>query len=133
MLDELPDDSDALTDDAEDNSMCVVNLNTDNHRPCKAKAIHDDILGEIDASLDKKTLTVTEAPHLDTKPVIAKLDVFAKTIDLDVSRILAEQMKDTILGTVGSWLRKRTLLRQNHPRFNNPRGYSDFAKSSTDL
>ena len=67
---------------------------------CKAKAAHDAVLGKIDASLAKKTLTINEAPHLDTKSLIAKLDEVAKTVDLDVSTILAEQIKDPVLGTV---------------------------------
>ena len=73
---------------------------------CKAKAAHDALLGKIDASLAKKPLTVNEAPHLDTKCLIAKLDEVAKTVDLDVSTILAEQIKDPVLGTVRSWIRK---------------------------
>ena len=56
--------------------------------------------GNVDASLAKKPLTVTEAPHLDTKSLMAKLDDFAKTVDLDVSTILAEQIKGPVLGTV---------------------------------
>ena len=64
-------------------------------------------LGKKDASLAKKPLTDKEAPHLDTKSLIAKLDVVAKTVDLDVSTILAEQSKYPVLGTVRSWIRKR--------------------------
>ena len=62
-------------------------------------------MGKIDASLAKKLLTANEAPLLDTKSLIAKLDDVAKTVDLDVSTILAEQIKDPVLGTVRSWLR----------------------------
>ena len=51
-------------------------------------------------------MTATEASHLDTKSLIAKLDEVAKTIDLDVSTILAEQSKDPVLGTVRSWIGK---------------------------
>ena len=43
---------------------------------------------------------------MDTKSSIAKLDVVAKTIDVDVSTILAEQIKNPVFGTVRSWLRK---------------------------
>ena len=60
-------------------------------------------------SLAKKPLTGNEAPHLDTKPLIAKLYEVAKTIDLDVSTILAEHIKDPVLGTVRSWIRKGIL------------------------
>ena len=54
----------------------------------------------------KKPLKANEAPHLDTKSLIAKLDEVAKTIDLDVSTILAEEIKDPVRGTVRSWIRK---------------------------
>ena len=43
---------------------------------------------------------------MDTKSFIAKLGDVAKTLDLDVSTILAEQIKDPVLGTVKSWIRK---------------------------
>ena len=48
----------------------------------------------------------TEAPHLDTKSLVAKLGDVAKTIDLDVSTILAEQIEKPVLGTIRSWIRK---------------------------
>ena len=57
--------------------------------------------------LAKKPLTATEAPHLDTKALIAKLDEVAKSIDIDVSTILAEQIKDPVFGTVRPWIRNR--------------------------
>ena len=59
-------------------------------------------------SLVKKLLTISDAPHLDTEALIRKLDEVAKTVDLDVSTILTEQMKDSVLGTVRSWIRKNT-------------------------
>ena len=105
VLDELPDDVDAITADDEDNLICEINTHADHYRLCKAKAAHDAVLGKIDASLAKKPRTATDAPHLDTKSLIAKLDDVAKTVDLDVSTILAEQIIDPVLGTVRSWLR----------------------------
>ena len=101
-LNELHDDDDAITDDDEDNLICEINTHADHYGLCKAKAAHDAVLGKIDASLAKKSLTVTEAPHMDTNSSIAKLDVVAKTVDLDVSTILAEQIKDPVLATVRS-------------------------------
>ena len=83
------DEDDAITDDDEDNLICEINTHADHYRLCKAKAVHDAVLGKIDASLAKKPLTTNEAPHLETKSLIAKLDEVAKTIDLDVSTILA--------------------------------------------
>ena len=73
------------------------------------------VLGKINASLAKKPLTATEEPHLDTKSLIAKLDEVAETIDLDVSTILAEQIKDPALGIVRSWIRKGTLPEPKDP------------------
>ena len=89
---------------------------------CKAKAAHDAVLGKINASLAKKPLTATEAPHLDTKSLIAKLDEVAKTIDLDVSTILAEQIKDPVLGIVRSWSRKGILPEPKDPDVQQSKG-----------
>ena len=96
----------ATTVDDEDNLICETNTHADHYSLCKSKAAHDAILAMIDASLAKKPLTANEAPHLDTNSLIAKVDEVAKTIDLDVSTILAEQIKDPVLGTVRSWIRK---------------------------
>ena len=105
-FDETHDDrDDTTTDDDEDNLICEINTHADHYRMCNAKAAHDAVLGKKDASLAKKSLTANEAPHLDTKSLIAKLDDLAKTVDLDVSTILAEQIKDPVLGTVRSWIR----------------------------
>ena len=82
---------------------------------CTAKAAHNAVLGKLDASLAKKPLTGNEAPHLNIKPLIAKLDDVAKTVDLDVSTILAEQIRDPVLGIVRSWLRKGISLEANSP------------------
>ena len=99
-------DDDAAADDDEDNLICEINTQADHSRFCKAKAAHDAVLGKIDAYLAKKQLTANEAPHLDTKSLIAKLDDVATTVDLDVSTTLAEQIEDPVPGTVRSWLRK---------------------------
>ena len=97
---------DATTDGDAENLISEINTNADHYRLCKAKAAHDAVLGIIDASLAKKPLTANESLHLDTKSLIAKLDDVAKTVDLDVSTILAEQIKDPLPGTVRSLLRK---------------------------
>ena len=109
------DDDNLIIDDDEDNFICEVTTHANRYRLCKAKAAHDAVLGKIDASLAKKPLTATEAPHLDTKSLITKLDEVAKTIDLDVSTILAEQIKDSVLGTVRSWIPKGTLPEPKDP------------------
>ena len=122
-FDELHDDEEyAITDEDEDNLICEVNLNADNYRLCKAKAAHDAVLERIDASLARKPLTATEAPHLDTRSLIAKLDDVAKTIDLHVSTILAEQIKDPVLGTVRSWIRKGTSPEPKAPEIQQSKG-----------
>ena len=97
---------DATTDDDEDNLVCERNTNANHYRFFKAKAAHDAVLGKIDASLAKKPLTAKESLHLHTKSLIGKLDDLAKTVELDVSTILPEQIKDPVLVTVHSWLRK---------------------------
>ena len=115
-------EDDATTDDHEDNLLYEINTHADRYRLCKAKAAHDAVLGRIDASLAKKPPKETEAPHLDTKSLIAKLDDVAKTVDLDVSTILAEQIKDPALGTVRSWIRKGTSPEPETPEIQQSRG-----------
>ena len=120
---ELHDDGeDSITDDYEDNLICEINTHANHYRLCKAKATHDAVLGKTDASLAKKPLTATEAPHLDTKSLIAKLDEVAKTIDLDVSAILTGQIKDPVLGTVRSWIRKGTSREPKTPEIQQSKG-----------
>ena len=75
-----------------------------------------------DASLVKKCLTAFDAPYLDSKALIQKLDEVAKTVDLDVSTILAEQIKDPVLNTVGSWIRKNTRLDTKSPDIQQSKG-----------
>ena len=111
-----------IIDDDEDNFICGINTHADRYRLCKAKAAHDAVLGKIDASLAKKPLTATEAPHLDTKSLIAKLDEVSKTIDVDVSTILAEQITDPVLGTVRSRIRKRSSPEPKDPEIQQSKG-----------
>ena len=115
-------EEDAAADNDEDNLVCEMNTHADHYRLCKAKAVHDAVLGKVDASLAKKPLTVNEAPHLDTKSLIAKLDDVAKTVDLDISTILAEQIKDPVLGTVRSWIRKGTSPEPKTPEIQQSKG-----------
>ena len=116
------DDDNPIIDDDEDNLICEINTHANRYRLCKAKAIHDAVLEKHDASLAKKPLTAFEAPHLDTKSLIAKLDDVAKTINLDVSTILAEQIKDPVLGTVRSWFRKGTSPEPKTPEIQQSKG-----------
>ena len=115
-------EDDAAADDNEDNLICEMNTHADLYRLCKAKAAHDAVLGKIDASLAKKPLTANEAQHLDTKSLIAKLDEVAKTVDLDVSTILAEQVKDPVLGTVRSWIRNGISSEPKTPEIQQSKG-----------
>ena len=116
------DDNPIIADD-EDNFICEINTHTNRYRLCKAKAAHDAVLGKIDASLAKKPLTATEAPHLDTKSLIAKLNDVAKTIDLDVSTILAEQNKDPALEKLDHGFKKELHLNLKLPKFNNQKDF----------
>ena len=95
-------------DSEDDNMVCDISIQADRARLCQAKQAHDLVLGKTDASLAKKHLTTSDAPHLNTTALIHKLDKVAKTVDFDVSTILEEQMKDPVLGTVRSWIRKNT-------------------------
>ena len=80
-----------------------------------------------------KFLTTSDAPHLDTKALFQKLGEFAKTVDLDVSSILAEQIKDPVLGTVRSWIRKKTPPDIKSPEIQQSKGLLRYCKSSTDF
>ena len=88
----------------------------------EAKTAHDSVLGKIDASLARKPLTITEAPHLDTKALISNLDEVAKSVDLDVSTILTKQIKDPVLGTVRSWIRKQISPNVKSPEIQQSKG-----------
>ena len=113
---------DAIANDDEDNIICEINTHADHSRLSKAKAAHDAVLGKTDAFLAKKSLTATEAPHMNIKSLIAKLDYDAKTIALDVSTILAEQYKDPVLGRVRSWIRKETSAETETPETEQSKG-----------
>ena len=65
---------------------------------------------------------------MDSKSLIAKLDDAAKTVDLDVSTILAEQIKDPVLGTVRSWLRKGILPEAKAPDNQQSKGLLRFCQ-----
>ena len=104
-------------------------VNADIYRLRKAKAAHDAVLGKIDASLVKKTLTVTESPRLDNKTLITKLDVVAKTLDPDVSTILAEQVKHAVPVTVRSWLRKGIIPEANSPKIQQSKGVLRYCQA----
>ena len=102
--------------------MCDISIQADQARLYQAKQAHDIVLEEIDALLAKKCLTVSDVPHLNTKALIQKLDEVAKTVDLDVSTILEEQMKDPVLSTVCSWIRKHTPPDTKSPEIQQSKG-----------
>ena len=65
------DDSHHLSTDSEDdNNVCDISTQADQARLCQAKQAHDLVLGQTDASLAKKCITASDAPHLDTKGLI---------------------------------------------------------------
>ena len=69
------DDSHHLSTDSEDdNIVCDISIQADQARLCQAKQTHDLLLGKTVASLAKKCLTASDAPHLNTKALIQKLD-----------------------------------------------------------
>ena len=100
------DQTEDYEEEDEDDHIFKPDTNIDHYRLCRAKTAHDSVLRKIDVSLAKKPQTNTEYLHLDTKALIAKLDEIAKSVDLDVTNILAEQIKDHLRGTVRSWIRK---------------------------
>ena len=111
------DDSNHVSTDSEDdNNVCDVSIQADQAQLCQAKQAHDIVLGKTDASLVKKFLTTSDAPHLDTKALIQKLDEVAKTVDLDVSTILAEQKRIQYLVLYALGFAKKFLPILNHQR-----------------
>ena len=117
------DDTHHLSTDSEDNNIvCDISIQADQARLCQVKQAHDLVLGKTNASLAMKCLTASDAPHLNTKALIQKLNEVAKTVDLDVSTILEEQMKDPVLGTVRSWIRKNTPLDTKLPEIQQSKG-----------
>ena len=55
------------TDSEDDNIVCDISIQADQARLCQAKQAHDLVLGKTDASLAKKCLMASDAPHLNTK------------------------------------------------------------------
>ena len=106
----------------EDDRIFRIDTNIDRSRLCKAKTARNSVLGKIEASLAKKQLTITEAPHLHTKAVISKLDEATKSVDFDVSTILAEQIKDPVLGTIRSWIQKKITPDLKSPEIQQSKG-----------
>ena len=100
------DSRDPSTDSEDDKIVFDISVQADQARLCQAKQAHELVLGKTDSSLVKKFLTISDAPHVDTNAIFQKFDEFVKTVDLDVSTNRAEQMKDPVLGTVRSWIRK---------------------------
>ena len=118
------DDSYHLGTDSDDDKIVYnISIQADQARLCLAKQAHDLVFGKTDASPAKKCITASDAPHLDAKALIQKLDEVAKTVDLDVSTIFEEQMKDPVLGTVRSWIRKNTSLDVKLPEIQQSAGF----------
>ena len=59
---------------------------------------------------------------MDTEYLTTRLDDVAKTVNLDVSTILNEKIRDPVLGTVRSWLRKGILPEAKSPETQKSKG-----------
>ena len=114
---EFPDNDKPNSDDYKNNPIYDICSIAENYCLGKAEAAHNAVLGKIDASLAKKTLRDTEAPRLNTKALITKLDEVAETVDFDVPTILAKRIKDPVLCTFRSWLRGVTSLSAKSPEY----------------
>ena len=60
--------------------------------------------------------------------MIQKLDEVPKTVDLDISTIFEEQMKDPVLGTVRSWIRKNILPDTKSPEIHQSKGFLRYCQ-----
>ena len=128
------DDSHHLgTDSEDDNIECDISIQAEQARLCQAKQTHDLVLGKTDASLVEKCLTASDAPHLDTKALIQKLGEVARAVDLDVSTILEEQMKDPVLGTARSWTRRNTPADTKSPEIQQSKGLLRYCQEFSRL
>ena len=123
------DDSHHLSTDSEDdNIVCDIIIQADQARLCQAKQAHDSVLEKTDASLAKRCLTASDAPHLNTKALIQKLDEVANTVDLDVSTILKDQRNDPVLGTARSWICKNTPRDTKLPEIQQSKGFLRYCQ-----
>ena len=128
------DDSNLVSTDSEDdNIVCDISIQADQARLCQAKQAHDVVLGKTDASLVKKFLTPSHAPHLETKALIQKLHEVAKTADIDVSTILADKMNDQYLVLYILGFVKTLLPILNHQRYKSLKVFYDIATNSTNF
>ena len=132
VLDEPSDDADAIINDDEDNLVWEINLNADNYRVCITKAAHNAVMGKIDTSLAKKSLTTTEAPHLYTKSLNPKLDDVAKTVILMSPRSCPNKSKNLFFVLVDAGYVNDLHPKQSQPKFNSSKPLFDIAKISTD-
>ena len=64
------DSNHASTDSEDDNIACDISIQADQARLCQAKRAHDLVLEKIDASLVKKCLAASDAPHMNPKASI---------------------------------------------------------------
>ena len=113
------DDSNQVSRESEDDNLLFKLTKPESVKPNKLMNL---VVGNTDASLVKKFLTTSDAPDIDTKALIQKLDEVPKTVDLDVSTILAERMKDPVLGTLRSWIRKNTPPDSTSPEIQQSKG-----------
>ena len=73
------------TDSEDDNIVCDISIQADKPRLWQPKEGHEILRRKTDASLVKKLIRTSDAPPLDTKALIQKLDEVAKAVDLGVS------------------------------------------------
>ena len=85
-------------------------------------------MGRIDYSIVKTTAIATQAPHLDTKDLIKKIDDVTKTVDLDVTTTLAEQIKDPVFGTVRLGNRRGSLPDAKISEFQQCKGFLRYCQ-----
>ena len=128
------DDSHHISTESEDDTIvCDISIQAEKARLSQAKQVHELVLGITDASLVKKFLKTSDAPHLDTKALIQKLDEVAKTVQLEVSTNFTKQKKDPVPGTVRSWIRKKTPPETKSPEIQQSKVSCDIVKISIDF
>ena len=95
-----------------------MNLNIDTNGLCKAYAAHNAVPGIMGGSLAQKNAAATEAPRLDTKAIMAKLDVMLKHLILMSPKLQPSKLKTKLLALYFSGYAKESRSKQSHPKFN---------------
>ena len=81
---------------------------------------------KMDTTLKKKLIPPTESSKITTRDLIQKLDQLSKEIDLDVTTILDEQIKDPVISKVRQWIKTGQLPPPKSQELQHSKGLSRY-------